>query len=325
MSDVLILHENELRQHVHLDEQAIEVVEQAFARLAEGGVEMPPVLSMHLPQVNGEVDVKTAYVPGLPGFAVKISPGFFDNPAKGLPSTSGLMVVLSSETGRVQAVLLDNGYLTDLRTAAAGGVAAKHLARADASRAAVFGAGMQARMQLQALRLVRPIAEAVIWARDPDKAAALAAELSADGLNIRAESDPERAASWADVIVTTTPAGRPILRAEWLRPGQHVTAMGSDQDGKNELDPLCLDRADLYVADRVSQTQSLGELQAALNAGIIVDTTEIPELGQIITGQHPGRTSPDQITIADLTGTGVQDTAIATHALDALSKARLNA
>ncbi|WBU58824.1 cyclodeaminase [Paracoccus albus] len=325
MSDVLIVHEDELRQHVHLDEQAIAIVEQAFGRLAEGGVEMPPVLSMHLPDVNGEVDVKTAYVPGLPGFAVKISPGFFDNPAKGLPSTSGLMVVLSSETGRVQAVLLDNGYLTDLRTAAAGGVAAKHLARADAGRAAIFGAGMQARMQLQALRLVRPIAEAAIWARDPDKAAALAAELADDGLNIRAEADPERAAAWADVIVTTTPASQPILRAEWLRPGQHVTAMGSDQDGKNELDPLCLDRADLYVADRVSQTQSLGELQAALNAGIIADTTEIPELGQIITGQHPGRTSPDQITIADLTGTGVQDTAIATHALDALSKARPNA
>ncbi|WBU56102.1 cyclodeaminase [Paracoccus sediminicola] len=322
MSEIRILQEDELRSRVTLDAEAIAVVERAFARLAEGGVEMPPVLSMHLPEVNGEVDVKTAYVPGLPGFAVKISPGFFDNPAKGLPSTSGLMVVLSSETGRVQAVLLDNGYLTDLRTAAAGGVAAKHLAREDASRAAIFGAGLQARMQLQALRLVRPISEAVIWARDPAKAQALAAAMTGEGLAVRAEADPEAAASWADIIVTTTPASQPILKAEWLRPGQHVTAMGSDQDGKNELDPLCLDRADLYVADRVSQTQSLGELQAALSAGIIADTTEIPELGQIINGQHRGRIAPDQITIADLTGTGVQDTAIATHALNALSKDR---
>lgn len=320
MSDILILHEDRLRERVHLDDAAIRVVETAFARLAEGGVEMPPVLSMHMPDVNGEVDVKTAYVPGLPGFAVKISPGFFDNPSKGLPSTSGMMVVLSSETGRVQAVLLDNGYLTDVRTAAAGGVAAKHLARPDATRAAIFGAGLQARLQLRALRLVRPIAEAVIWARDPAKAQAMAAEMNGDGLSVRAEPDPAKAAAFADIIVTTTPASQPILKAEWLQAGQHVTAMGSDQDGKNELDPHCLDRADLYVADRVSQTQFLGELQAALNAGLIADTTEIPELGEIIIGRHPGRTHPDQITIADLTGTGVQDTAIATHALAAFSK-----
>lgn len=320
MSEIRILTEDDLRRHVHLDGAAIGVIEDAFATLAGGGVVMPPVLSMHMPDVNGELDVKTAYVPGLPGFAVKLSPGFFDNPTRGLPSTSGLMVVLSSQTGRVQAVLLDNGYLTDVRTAAAGGVAAKHLSRPDAGRAAIFGAGLQARMQLQALRLVRPITEAVIWARDPQKAQALAAEMSGDGLAARAEPDPEKAAAFADVIVTTTPASQPILRADWLRPGQHVTAMGSDQPGKNELDPLCLDRADLYVADRVSQTRLMGELRAALAAGLIGDGAPIPELGDIIAGHHPGRTSPDQITIADLTGTGVQDTAIATHALAAFSK-----
>lgn len=320
MSQIRILTEDQLRGRLHLDLAAIDVVEQAFATLAGGGVVMPPILSMHMPDVNGELDVKTAYVPGLPGFAVKLSPGFFDNPSRGLPSTSGLMVVLSTETGRVQAVLLDNGYLTDLRTAAAGGVAARHLSRADSRRAAIFGAGLQARMQLQALRLVRPIAEAVIWARDPAKARALAEDLTADGLTVRACADPAEAAGFGDVIVTTTPASQPILQADWLRPGQHVTAMGSDQAGKNELDPHCLDRADLYVADRVSQTRILGELRAALEGGLIREDAELPELGQIITGRHPGRSSPDQITIADLTGTGVQDTAIATHALAAFSK-----
>lgn len=319
MSDILILHEDQIRARLTLDAATIDVIENAFAVLAGGGVEMPRVLSMHMPQVNAEVDVKTAYVPGLPGFAVKISPGFFDNPARGLPSTSGLMVVLSSETGRVMAVLLDNGYLTDLRTAAAGGVAARHLSRPDSSRAAIFGAGMQARMQLQALRLVRPINQAVIWARDPARAQALAGELTGDGLTVRAEPDAERAAAFADIIVTTTPATTPILRAAWLRPGQHVTAMGSDQPGKNELDPHCLDRADLYVADRLSQTRILGELRAALAAGLGPDEATIPELGDIVIGRHPGRTAPDQITIADLTGTGVQDTAIATHALAAFS------
>ncbi len=315
MSDIRILHEPELRAHVHLDITIVDVIEAAFATLARGGVQMPPILSMHMPQVNGEVDVKTAYVPGLPGFAVKISPGCFDNPAQGLPSTSGLRVVLSTETGRVQAVLLDNGYLTDIRTAAAGGVAARHLAPTDARRAAIFGAGLQARLQLQALRLVRPIREAVIWARDPAKAQALAADLSDDALNVRASADPAEAAGFADVIVTTTPATEPILRAEWLRAGQHVTAMGSDQAGKAELEPACLARADLYVADRVSQTRLMGELRGALEAGVLADDANLPELGQVITGAYPGRTDPEQITIADLTGTGIQDTAIASHVL----------
>ena len=315
----LILTEAQLRARIPLDLAAIDVVEAAFARLAEGGVVMPPVLSMHLPEVNGEVDVKTAYVPGLQGFAVKISPGFFDNPGRGLPSTSGLMVVLDALTGRVRAVLLDNGYLTDIRTAAAGGVAARHLARADATRAAIFGAGLQARLQVQALRLVRPLTHAVIWARDPAKAQALAADLTRPGFTVTATDDPAEAAAEADIIVTTTPATPPAGSAAWLRPGQHITAMGSDQPGKGELHPDCLGRADLYVADRLSQTRLMGELRAALAAGTMPDGDH-PELGQIIARQHPGRQSPDQITIADLTGTGVQDTAIATHALAAFSK-----
>lgn len=314
-----VLTEAQLRDRLHLDHAAIDVIEDAFRRLATGGVVQPPVMSMHLPEVNGEVDVKTAWVPGFDGFAVKISPGFFDNPARGLPSTSGLMVVLDAVTGRVRTVLLDNGYLTDLRTAAAGGVAARHLSRGDASTAAIMGAGLQARMQLQALRLVRPITRAAIWARDPDRAQALARELDGPDLRIRATADPAEAVGMADIVVTTTPAAQPILRAEWLRPGQHVTAMGSDQPGKNELTPECISRADLYVADRADQVRLMGELRAAIAAGAH-DGTDIPELGQIIAGQRPGRTHPDQITICDLTGTGVQDTAIATHALAAFSK-----
>src|SRR3546814_1386465 len=111
---------------------------------------MPPILRLDIPEHRGEVDVKTAYVPGLDGFAIKISPGFFDNPKIGLPSTNGMMVLLSARTGLVKALLLDNGYLTDVRTAAAGGVAAKHRSREDASVAAIFGAGMQAKLRSDA-------------------------------------------------------------------------------------------------------------------------------------------------------------------------------
>jgi ornithine cyclodeaminase len=157
MPKIRILTEAELRRAISLDVAAVDCIEQAFRTLAGGKVVMPPILSMAIAEHNGEVDVKTAYVPGIEGFAIKISPGFFDNPKLGLPSTSGLMILLSSRTGQVSALLLDNGYLTDVRTAAAGAVAARHLARTDAASACIMGAGLQARMQLRALCLVRPI------------------------------------------------------------------------------------------------------------------------------------------------------------------------
>ncbi|WP_413205221.1 ectoine utilization protein EutC [Rhodospirillum sp. A1_3_36] len=317
MPTIKILTEGQLRQVVSLDLEAIDCVERAFAALAGGKVVMPPILSMAIADYNGEVDVKTAYVPGVDGFAIKISPGFFDNPKIGLPSTSGLMVLFSVRTGQVEALLLDNGYLTDVRTAAAGAVAARHLAREDARTACVLGTGLQARLQLKALSLVRPLTSATLWGRDPAKAAALAAALTDElGFPVSPTSDLASAVPEADVVLTTTPASAPILKADWLRPGQHVTAMGSDQHGKNELEPACLARADRYVPDRRAQTEVLGELRAALAAGVITANQPFPELGEIVAGTAPGRLTPDDLTLCDLTGTGVQDTAIATFARD---------
>jgi len=313
MPTIRLLSEADLRRAVPLDLAAVDCIEDAFRRLAAGGVVLPPILSMEIHDFNGEVDVKTAYVPGLDSFALKISPGFFDNPRLGLPSTSGLMVLFSARTGQVEAVLLDNGYLTDVRTAAAGAVAARHLAREDATSAAILGTGMQARLQLKALTLVRPIRRAAIWGRDRAKADALASELAAEfGIDVAATGAEEAVAN-ADIVVTTTPATSPILRTVWLRPGQHITAMGSDQPTKCEVEPAALARVDLYVPDRLSQTRVMGELRAAIAAGAMADT-DYPELGSIVAGTAPGRTDPAQITLVDLTGTGVQDTAIATLA-----------
>lgn len=310
-----ILTERDLRQLVPLDFQAVQCVEDAFHSLATKAVAMPPILRLDIPEYRAEVDVKTAYVPGLDGFAIKISPGFFDNPKMGLPSTNGMMVLFSSKTGLVQALLLDNGYLTNVRTAAAGAVAAKHLAREDASIAAVLGAGIQARFQLQALALVRPIREARIWARDASKARTVAHELSLQlGFSVTAYAEPMEAVAGSHVIVTTTPADQPILSARWLEAGQHLTAVGSDAEHKNEIDPVAIAHADLYVADSVAQTRHLGELHHAIAAGAVADDANFSELGEIIAGSKTGRASQMQITIADLTGTGVQDTAIATLA-----------
>jgi ornithine cyclodeaminase len=312
-----ILTEADLQKVVKLDLDAVACVENAFRALATLPVAMPPILRLDIPEHHGEVDVKTAYVPGLDGFAIKISPGFFDNPKLGLPSTNGMMVLLSAKTGLVEALLLDNGYLTDIRTAAAGAVAAKHLARQGASVAAIFGAGMQARLQLEALKLVRPIEEARIWARDAVKADKAAAELREKlGILVRAESDAAKAAAGADVIVTTTPSTEPLIHAGFVSAGQHITAMGSDAEHKNEIAPAILKLADLYVADSAKQTRRFGELHHAIDAGLISVDAEVTELGQIIAGKAHGRRGASDITMADLTGTGVQDTAIATLASD---------
>ncbi|MBX9465270.1 MAG: ectoine utilization protein EutC [Aquamicrobium sp.] len=323
MTRMTILTEAELRNLVPLDLEAVDCVENAFRALATLQVAMPPILRLDIPEHRGEVDVKTAYVPGVDGFAIKFSPGFFDNPKLGLPSVNGMMVLLSAKTGLTEALLLDNGYLTDIRTAAAGAVAAKHLSRPDSTVAAIFGAGVQARLQLKALMLVRPIAEARIWARDAAKAEALAAKLREElGILVRAESDPKKAASGADVLVTTTPSEQPLIKADWLSPGQHVTAMGSDAEHKNEIDPAVVARAEPYVADSLKQTRRLGELHHAIEAGAVASDAAFSELGAIVAGKMRGRRSPAAITLCDLTGTGAQDTAIATLARQRAAAAR---
>lgn len=311
---IRILTEPQLRALMPLNGDAAACIRDAFVALATKPVAMPPILRLDIPEHRGEVDVKTAYIPGLPHFAIKISPGFFGNPALGLPSTNGMMVVLSAQTGLVHALLLDNGYLTDLRTAAAGAVAADALARPDAARAAILGAGMQARMQLRALALVRPLRQAAVWARDPARVQAFAAQMSqALAIPVIAAATVDQAVEGADIVVTTTAAKAPILHR--VAPGVHVTAMGSDAPDKTEIAPDLLAQAH-YVADRLAQTRLMGEL-----AHSPLKDRDFPELGQVLAGLAPGRTSSDQITLADLTGTGIQDTAIATLALSRADRA----
>ncbi|GAB2176583.1 cyclodeaminase [Dongia sp. agr-C8] len=318
MRDIFVLTERDLRGCVKLDGTAIDVVERAFKALASGKVVMPPILSMDLPEVNGEVDVKTAYIPSFAGFAIKVSPGFFDNPKRGLPSLNGLMILFSAETGLVDALLLDNGYLTDVRTAAAGAVAARHLAPRNVTTAGVLGTGVQARLQIIAAHQVRKFERVLVWGRDEAKAAACANDIAAAiGVEAVATGDPAALVRESQLVVTTTPAREPILKAEWLHPGLHITAMGSDQAGKNEIDPAAVMKADLFVCDRISQSEKLGELRSAREAGF---KPVPPELGEVVAGAKPGRRAESDITICDLTGTGAQDTAIATHALAAARK-----
>ncbi|MFA9419933.1 MAG: cyclodeaminase [Gammaproteobacteria bacterium] len=315
MTDIKILTEAELRSQISLDLAAIECIEQAFHALATKSVVMPPIMRLDIFENNGEIDVKTAYIPGLDSLAIKISPGFFDNPTLGLPSVNGLMVLFSTRTGLVEALLLDNGFLTDVRTAAAGAVAAKYLSRANSQHAAILGAGMQAGLQLEALTLVREIKSATIWARDPQKAQSAAQRLGQRlQIPVQACESVASATENADIIVTTTPSGKPVLNLSDIRAGQHITAMGSDADHKNEIDPAIIANGVSYFCDRLSQCQLLGELHHAIECGQVDSSSSFAELGDVISGQATGRQNETEITLCDLTGTGIQDTAIATLA-----------
>ncbi|HTH76492.1 MAG TPA: cyclodeaminase, partial [Trinickia sp.] len=297
MPDITIVGEAQLRALVPLDLAAVDQVERAFLSLATEPVVMPPVLNLALTERHGEVDVKTAYLPRFDSFAIKISPGFFDNPALGLPSLNGLMLVLSARTGLTEAVLLDNGYLTAVRTAAAGAVAARWLARPDARRVAVIGAGEQARLQLQALALVRKIEHVTVWARDADRAALCAADIrSRFDLPCVVAGSVDDAFDEADIAITTTPSREPLVYAHHLHRGLHITAMGSDAEYKTELSPSVFEAA-RYVCDRLAQVRVIGELHHAIRAGVVSAETTFPELGQIVAGVAQGRASADDITV----------------------------
>lgn len=312
---IVVLTESELRRSVDLDRAAVDIVAEGFRALARGEAVMPPVLSMDITDRHGEIDVKTAYVRGLEMFAIKVSSGFFDNARLGLPSLSGMMTLFSSETGRVQALLLDNGYLTDLRTAAAGALAADLLAPSSVGTAGVIGTGLQARLQMRALHLVRPFRRLLVWGRSAERAEQYAEEMRRDlGTEVDVAADAESLVRHSEVVVTTTPATEPVVRAEWLHPGLHVTAMGSDAAGKNELDPNMVTGADRFVCDRRAQSAAIGELRSAIAGGVVSEDWACDELGEISAGLKPGRRSGDEITVCDLTGLGVQDTAIALYA-----------
>lgn len=309
---VTILTEAELRQCVGMDEEALTAVEDAFVRLAAGKTTMPPIMRIDVPENNGEVDIKSAYLQGLDSFAVKISSGFFDNHQLGLPSLSGMMILLSARTGIPEAILLDNGYLTDVRTGMAGAVAARYLARETLRTVGVIGAGAQARYQVRGLQLVRHFNRLLIYSRTPAHVEQYIADMARE-LNVElvAAPDVETVVRQSDLVITTTPAKKPYLEAAWLHPGLHITAMGSDAEEKQELHAAVLQRADVLVCDRKSQAFRLGELHHALVAGLITEDDRIIELGELAGGRRSGRQDANQITVCDLTGTGAQDTAIA--------------
>ncbi|MCJ7532735.1 MAG: hypothetical protein MUO64_17145, partial [Anaerolineales bacterium] len=244
-------------------------------------------------------------------FAIKIAAGFFDNRKLGLPTGSGMMVLISAKTGNPMAILLDNGYLTNVRTGIAGAIAAKYLAPKEVKVAGVVGSGMQARYQIRALKLVRDFSQLMVFGIVEEEVDRYVEEISKEfSIEVVKVKDAETVVRESEIVVTTTPSKEPYLRAHWLHPGLHITCVGSDSEDKQELYADVFTKADRIVCDKKSQVFRLGELHHALEAGVISED-EVIELGELTSGKVAGRETEDEITVCDLTGVGVQDTQIA--------------
>lgn len=312
MGRVRILRADDVRAAIDM-RVCIDACERAFVSYSSGLAELPGVIHLDVPEARGEIHVKAGHLHGAPYYAVKAASGFY-----GLapPAIDGLVIVFDTRDGSPAAFLLDGGYLTDLRTGAAGGVAARHLAPERVERVAVIGTGAQARYQVEALSEVRPgFTDVRVWGRHLEHAMRAADDLRAhlgDSCAVKYLPSAQAVVEGADVVITCTAAREPLVDAAWLAPGAHVTAVGSDGPGKQELDPEILRRADVLAVDSTEQCLTLGELQHASDqAGRAV------ELGVICAGDAGGRTGQGQLTVCDLTGVGVQDVAAANAVMTA--------
>jgi ornithine cyclodeaminase/alanine dehydrogenase-like protein (mu-crystallin family) len=317
---MLILSEAEIHDLVDA-EAARPAIEDAFRALHRGEATLASVISLPFRNPEGLAHIKAGHLHDDGVWTVKVSTDF--DPGDGGPTRhGGLMLVVSATDGTLVGVLGDNGFLTELRTGAAGAVAADLLARRDVTTAAIVGAGSQARYQLEALRHVRPIERVQVASRSRERARTFVDEIANLGLSARLCDSVQEAVRGAGIVITTTPSTVPLVEADWLDAGTHVTAVGSDEPSKHELAPEVLGRASVVAVDDRKQAASFGELHHAIEAGLRTEDDTVT-LGELLEGVAQGRVSDDDITVADLTGVGVQDAAIATLVLREATRAQV--
>ena len=288
----------------------IKAIEDGFVAYSQGKTVVPPVGELIFDDPPGDMHIKYGYIKGDDYYVVKIASGFYENYRLGLPNFDGLMLLFSQKTGQLLAILLDEGYLTNIRTAAAGAVAAKYLAPSSVKAIGIIGAGTQGKVQLEYLRGVINSQEVYVWDVNPQAVSDYQEEMNNKGYRVHQASSPSEVAAKANLIVTATPAKEPLLRADDIQPGTHITAVGADTPEKQELEAQILKMADVVVVDSRSQAQNRGEVYQALKAGLL-SLNETRELGEVILNPSLGRTADSQLTVADLNGVAVQDIQIA--------------
>ncbi len=307
MTKIITLNEiHEVLKGLDPGRDIIPAVEEGFVAYSRGRVVVPPVGELVFDDPKGETHIKYGFIKHDELFVIKIASGFHDNARLGLPACHGTMLAFSQRTGELKAVMLDEGWLTQIRTAAAGAVVARHFAPRNIRRVGIFGAGIQGRLQIEYLKYVMDVPEVMLWCLDQNEADRYRADMEPKGFRVLTTFDAGEVASTCNFIVTATPSHKPLLFAGQIRPGTHITAMGSDTVDKQELDPAIAGLADRFVVDSLSQGRLRGEMYHALKNGTM-DESKPVELGTAIADANLRRSSDDEITVVDLTGVAVQD------------------
>lgn len=287
--------------------KVMESVKQAYETFARNKVIQPPIVSIEVPEHNGEVDIKAGYSLPEQMIGVKTAGGFWDNPKLyQLPTGLALICLYDAKSG-FPVCIMDGTLITAYRTGAAGGISAQVLARSNSSIAGVIGTGVQARMQIIALKEVLPITTIKVWGLSQEKMAMYKQEMeSLLGVEVILCDNPKQAVVGSDVVLTTTPSKQKIVMNEWIAPGTHLIAIGADMEGKQELDPEVFSRAKVVV-DNPSECIKRGETQHAIEQKWITASDIHAQIGEILLGVKSGRTNDDEITIFDATGMSIQD------------------
>lgn len=304
--------------------ETIAAVEEAFRELASGTAVMPTRVGLPVSDRAGWIGAMPAYLGKAEALATKIVTSYELNPLRhGLPTVMALIVLNDPETGKPEAVL-EGTFITAMRTGAAGGVATKYLARRDASFVGIFGAGVQARTQLEAIREVRDVQSALVYDIVPDRAKGFAEEMSQRlGIEVRMEDSPEKVVEMSDIIVTASTSRTPIFNGDLLNDGTHINAIGSFRPDTRELDDSTICRSKLVVDCLEAALEEAGDIIIPLKSSVIQRDHIHAELGQIVAGLKPSRENDREITVFKSVGLGIQDAAAANLAYRKAREARI--
>ena len=297
----------------------LESIEKGFVEYSKGNSVVPPVGELLFDEPPGDVHIKYGYIKNQDNYVVKIASGFSQNYKVGLSSSHGVMVMFDNKTGYLRCVLHDEGYLTNVRTAVAGAICAKYLAPTNIKSIGIIGTGIQARMQLEYLKMVTNCREAIVLGRSKEKISKYIEDMKFHGFNINVADNSKELCEKSNLIVTTTNANESLIYKKDIKKGTHVTAMGSDTPDKRELDSEILNIADAVIVDSIPQCLERGETKNALDRNLI-NKNDLIEIGEIISSNKKLRKNNDEITVADLTGVAVQDIMITNAVYEQLTK-----
>ncbi len=290
--------------------EILDAVKGALIAQARGEVNSPPPGMLMLDNPSGECHIKYGHLSGSDTFVIKIACGFFENPKMGISASSGMMLVFSARTGVPVCILDDKGWLTNARTAAAGALAARAGAPSTVTSVGIIGTGEQAELQAKWTCKLLGIKSVIVYGRTDSHVKDYVDRMEKNGFSVAIAPDIPNLMASCNLVITTTPSTEALIMADDVRPGTHIVAMGTDNPGKQELDAALFARAAVIMVDDHDQCVHHGDLGHAVRGGLVPEDADIA-LGAVLAGERPGRTSDDDITIADLTGIAAEDMAVA--------------